>query len=64
MNESKKEPKVDLNLNLLGVLLLYLIAVLAGAVNTFVGIAAFVCITIFLLGIVYLSMRSESEETT
>lgn len=54
---------LKVEINLMGIILLYLIAVIAGAVNLLLGIAAFICITFFLLGIVWLMDKGRKETT-
>lgn len=53
----------NIRINFMRVILLYLLAVVAGAINLLLGIAAFVCLTFFLLGMVWL-MDKRGKETT
>lgn len=54
---SEKEKAFHFEITLWAIVILYLIAILAGAVNVYLGIAGFVCITVLLLGIVWMGQK-------
>lgn len=54
---------LKVEINLISIILLYLIAIIAGAVNLLLGITAFICITFFLLGLVWLIDKGRKETT-
>jgi hypothetical protein len=60
MSETVKKPKINVELNLLGIILLYLVAVLAGSVNLFLGIVAFICFTLLIFSLVWLAKETTS----
>ena len=61
MNE--KEKRFRFEINIWAIILLYLVAILAGAVSVLLGIAGFVCVTVLLLGIMWLIDRGRKETT-
>lgn len=61
MNEKKKGFKFEINI--WEIILLYLVAILAGVVSVYLGIAGFVCVTVLLLGIMWLIDRGRKETT-
>ena len=60
---TEKEKGFHFEITLWAIVLLYLIAILAGAVSVLLGIAGFVCVKVLLLVIMWL-IDSGRKETT
>jgi hypothetical protein len=54
---SEKKKAFEFEMNFWAIIILYLVVILAGAVSIYLGIAAFICITVLLLGIFWLSIK-------
>ncbi len=54
--------KLNLEFNLLGIVALYVVALISAFAHPACGIVAFACITLFLIYALYLSVKGEKEE--